>query len=623
MKTVIYFNILFIFCVETLLARFATEQDMSATCSYINNNVKIDKNYKVNWITEEQINIIDENARDNYKLIKLLYTESFESFNVINASIDNDKKYEIDKNLIEDKTLASEANRFINMRQILIPFKKIQAGSKINLKYERVVERQLVDNHFSKTLYYGTDILLKNSKTIINSEIPLYIFANDPFNVLEIKEFKKNNIYHYTIKLLKPISSATINEPNNSLLSLENQTWVGISTDKTYESLNKTLANKYENIVSQTLPNELVIELKKFSHLTNDVDIINSVTNLVQNKVTYLRDWKKIEAGFYPRSMNEVIDTGYGDCKDYSLLTVASLRYLGLSAKFALVARGEIIQEHPNHTLASINDFNHVIVYVEGSNKKKYWIDPTNNISMAGGLFPDIANRKALVLTLDHEPNYMRVYNINYRKSKIHSKSEYKIREKNIHTITYVTFEKESAIMFTGSELFANKNIIIDYIYSNFLEPEHNIPKDQRLKSVIPDLNSRIVKNINFSFEYIVDNPYIETNMGKVLKLSMYDFVDPPEDSVNDIYIGQPRTYIKEYIFDIEISGIDKLNSNISTPWLDLSRKCYINKNGESVIKENYIFKKSFITFKDRQLEEYKFLKKRIKSFRNIFLVLK
>ena len=61
------------------------------------------------------------------------------------------------------------------MRQILIPFKKIQAGSKINLKYERVVERQLVDNHFSTTLYYGTDIFLKNSKTIINSEIPLYI----------------------------------------------------------------------------------------------------------------------------------------------------------------------------------------------------------------------------------------------------------------------------------------------------------------------------------------------------------------------------------------------------------------------------------------------------------------
>ncbi|MDE4994817.1 transglutaminase, partial [Francisella tularensis subsp. holarctica] len=76
-------------------------------------------------------------------------------------------------------------------------------------------------------------------------------------------------------------------------------------------------------------------------------------------------------------------------------------------------------------------------------------------------------------------------------------------------------------------------------------EDERSIPKSKRVKSVIPNLHSSIVKNIDFSFEYILDNQYLVSNLGKLLSLnSNYSFISPPEDIVNDIYIGPPITVI-------------------------------------------------------------------------------
>ncbi|MDE4955447.1 transglutaminase, partial [Francisella tularensis subsp. holarctica] len=75
-------------------------------------------------------------------------------------------------------------------------------------------------------------------------------------------------------------------------------------------------------------------------------EIIYNLTSLIQNQLTYLGDLKKIDAGIYPRPREDIIDTGYGDCKDYSLFTIASLWYLGLSARYALVNICEIIQEY-------------------------------------------------------------------------------------------------------------------------------------------------------------------------------------------------------------------------------------------------------------------------------------
>ncbi|MDE4984502.1 transglutaminase, partial [Francisella tularensis subsp. holarctica] len=77
----------------------------------------------------------------------------------------------------------------------------------------------------------------------------LFLCTNDHFCVLELYYFEKDNTFYYSIKLLKPINSITVNETENSILRSKNLTWVSISTDVTYEKINATLVNKYENLI--------------------------------------------------------------------------------------------------------------------------------------------------------------------------------------------------------------------------------------------------------------------------------------------------------------------------------------------------------------------------------------
>ncbi len=80
------------------------------------------------------------------------------------------------------------------------------------------------------------------------------------------------------------------------------------------------------------------------------------------------------EGGYTPRSLNDIIATRYGDCKDKSKLYVHMARRLGVNACPALVNTRD---GHAIDTwLASAQAFDHCIVRVEVAGQV-YWLDPT------------------------------------------------------------------------------------------------------------------------------------------------------------------------------------------------------------------------------------------------------
>ena len=64
-----------------------------------------------------------------------------------------------------------------------------------------------------------------------------------------------------------------------------------------------------------------------------------------------------------------------------------------------------------------IRFFNHAFLKVTSKTGKIYWIDPTNNVSMATGVFSDIANKMVLILD-SKEPAYERSENVDPRHSE-------------------------------------------------------------------------------------------------------------------------------------------------------------------------------------------------------------
>lgn len=103
-------------------------------------------------------------------------------------------------------------------------------------------------------------------------------------------------------------------------------------------------------------------------------DRLVQALRLVQDNIRYVS--LAIGTGSYlPRSPAAVIESGFGDCKDKTLLLVSILQHLGIDAVPALT---DIDEGYglPSR-LPSVRAFDHIIVKatIDG---RTYWVDPTN-----------------------------------------------------------------------------------------------------------------------------------------------------------------------------------------------------------------------------------------------------
>ena len=108
-------------------------------------------------------------------------------------------------------------------------------------------------------------------------------------------------------------------------------------------------------------------------------DRMTEALRLVEDEIRYV-SLSIGEGALIPRRPDEVLRTGFGDCKDKSLLLVSALRHLGIDSGLALARLGgnEILKE----SLPALRAFDHAIAYarIDG---KTFWMDPTD--SQQGG----------------------------------------------------------------------------------------------------------------------------------------------------------------------------------------------------------------------------------------------
>lgn len=102
-------------------------------------------------------------------------------------------------------------------------------------------------------------------------------------------------------------------------------------------------------------------------------DRLTEVLRLVQDEIRYL-SLVMGTGGYIPRRPDVVLASGYGDCKDKSLLLAAALRHVGVDAQVALVntrSGAFLPQRLPSNLI-----FNHAITRAE-IDGKVFWLDPT------------------------------------------------------------------------------------------------------------------------------------------------------------------------------------------------------------------------------------------------------
>lgn len=159
---------------------------------------------------------------------------------------------------------------------------------------------------------------------------------------------------------------------------------VTLSTLPSWRAVDQWAQAKFDRDL--TLPAGFTAKLDAIAAHSRDPGVrAVAALRLIQDTIRYTS--LSIASGaFVPRTPAETVRTGFGDCKDKSLLLVAALRHLGIEAWPALTDSddGPALIRH----IPSANVFDHAIVLARIGGKD-HWFDATGNHE--GGALADLA----------------------------------------------------------------------------------------------------------------------------------------------------------------------------------------------------------------------------------------
>lgn len=584
-------------------ARWATPEDVDTATEFMNRTIYVRKNGTYTETIETLRAPLKESGKDALVHHALTYNASNTTLKILEAkTIDMDgKEYKVNLKHIEDKPLASSPQGFDQMNQILIAFPNVSLNSKVYLKYEQTIKEPVAPGFFSMEFIYGFEYL-KAAKVQIASEIPLFIQQNDPEHFLTLQQ-TKSHLYQVDISLKKPVLKFPIDEnfvaANGKVLP-----WVTLSTVQTWPLYGNFFAKRYDAVTNQPLPalfNKIAAEAESKTTL---VDKINTVTMRLAENISYMGDWRTIKGGFIPRDLAVIAKTKIGDCKDFSAATSAILRKIGIKAHVALVYRGEELKS-PNDLPTTVS-FNHAFVRVQTPDKT-LWIDPTNFSSFAQGLYPDIAEKRALVLD-PAGPVLSETPSINAKESIISLIKEIILPKTDTEATKVsgrLTLQGTCTLDLIGADLKASKEAINRSIINTVTDESRTLD----WKVAPYNLASRIAHDLNFQFTLTEQHTETKTTAGKAVLLRSQNLIPKlltkTKGRVTDLQFEIPGTYrIEQLLPKVSLVGQDLSRCSVESPWFNGSRTIQDTPAGIQVLEE-YVVKKYKISNTELQSKDY------------------
>ncbi|MDR1057513.1 MAG: DUF3857 domain-containing protein [Coxiellaceae bacterium] len=625
MQKLVLSTILWIILLNPVYAKWANITD-APTKTSLREEIFINADGTYKTITEINKEILTETGRSPGFGTTLYYNGDSEKIEILEAkTIYKGREYFLDKNSIEDKPLASPPEGFDQKKQILLAFPKTEVGAKLYVKYKFDLNKPPLENSYAAMFNFGYLDLDTNAQIKIHSKLPLNILVNDPEHHLKITQTKTKDIHHIEIVLKKPIYKVATNELGPFIINPKHLTWVSISNLNKWEDLVAKYGKLIAKVFTQKLPHDFVIILEKAKRKTNDIDRINTVTSLLNDKIRYMGDWRSVSGRFVPRDLDKISKTQIGDCKDFAASTAAILTKLGYKAQIIAVARG--IAQVSLPILPNIYAFNHAMVKVTNKKGTVYWIDPTNFESMADGIFPDIANKMVLILD-PNNPGYEQIPPINPHRAKTHLTRSFEILNNNkIIETGNLTLTNEATLGLIGAALKVSDEMIKNEIFYT-LADRTILDERNKKKMQLPKLNSRVVKDIVLAYSFERENDILLTNIGPALKLTytgpISTIYNISQDNVADTLIdSSPYTSIRQTIIkNVGIKNIESLNKEIKTPWIYVKRSCSLNQNDNLQIDDIITVHQNLIPKEDFRKQEFITLKNWLKTnFKDIILV--
>lgn len=573
-------------------ARTPKESDLSSLTEFekVFIDVKSDGTYSFEY--ERKYTILSEAGRDGESAVSIDFNGRTTTFDLLEAkTINGTAETPLTSKHIEIKE-SSDSKVFDSNKQAVLSFPAVQLGSKLYYKYRMKIREVSFPGFFSTAVGLGLVNLDRTTITVL-SQRPLFHKIVDPMGLLKVIEGKQRDRYRLEISNLKPVRLGVVQEDAVFVSNLR-LSKVLMSTEPKWEGFARLVIAEQEKELAKPLlpPFKAIADRVKSEAPERRAAAIGAA---VAQEFRYFGDWRRRRGGHIPRSLQEIQESGYGDCKDLSLVVVAIARSLGLKAELAWIWRDEARPDDIYYLLPNEYGFNHAIARIEDG-KLTHWVDPTNAVAIPRGIFADIGDRPALLLAAD---------GARFENTPALEPGGAKTRiELDLAFRASGQVDMKGFLAQSGRSVLRSEWALLHIPREQFeQETARWMARNEKLERYtiqLPPEPSRLTRDLRFAADLSIADAGLRTTAGLGFPLVRNEVVDSllvdTKDRFSDIWLGQPFELHEEYrLHGVRIIGGESLACNLKSEWIDLRRELDLKRSVPRIVS-HYRVKKPFVS---------------------------
>ncbi|MGB9642267.1 MAG: DUF3857 domain-containing transglutaminase family protein, partial [Candidatus Ratteibacteria bacterium] len=315
-----------------------------------------------------------------------------------------------DIRIITPAELSSYSVLYPGIRVCTVTFPSINIGCIIEYVYRiRTKESRMPGEFWDGFFFQSTEpFVLSRYRITIPANMELYTY---PFSVDLKSKTKKGKfiIYEWEKRNVPAITPEKMMPPVDEVVPR-----LYVTTIKNWDKIGRWFFSLAKD---STIPDSTVKSVAE--SITKDArdndEKIKAVYHFICKNIRYIGLELGIH-GFKPHAAKDVIELGYGDCKDKAALMVAMLKSVGIQSYIALVNTERQIDQN----IPFPGQFNHAIVAV-GEKHPFLLLDPTSEVIPYPELPPGDQN-KTVLIPIENETILMKSYTAGPDDNKKHRK---------------------------------------------------------------------------------------------------------------------------------------------------------------------------------------------------------
>lgn len=305
------------------------------------------------------VRLVTENGAKGMGQVPLPFSESLQSLEVLEAYTLKPDGTRLDVKpqaiFTQAAPVAVSAPMFNDIKYRIIVFPEPLMGGKLFFRVRLKQHTPFFPNHFSTLESLGTMLIQEHTEVRLSAPSDFKLnFDVRGYEGGEVGERDGRKSWKWTFK------NAEARKPEPfEVAELDFGPYVAISSFANWAELGKAyLARADPKAARSDAVLKLAEEITKGAK--DKRDEVRLIYDWSKRNVRYVAVFLGL-GGFVPRDVSQIIETKYGDCKDYTTLMVALLRARGIEATTALISLNNSFRLP---AVPAVGAFNHAVVYV-------------------------------------------------------------------------------------------------------------------------------------------------------------------------------------------------------------------------------------------------------------------